>query len=157
MTQARSFAASEKQLKIRMKSTNNIKKITSAMKMISTTKMKGDLARLQAGRHYGLAALDKVFASDELLKKKMPGEVGDVQTVLVPITSDKGLCGAVNSVIVRTCKKIVAEGNRANYTIFSIGEKGSTGLMRPFPDLLKTGITHVATPYNYPSVMAMAG
>ena len=87
----------------------------------------------------------------------MPGEVGDVQTVLVPITSDKGLCGAVNSVIVRTCKKIVAEGNRANYTIFSIGEKGSTGLMRPFPDLLKTGITHVATPYNYPTVMAMAG
>ena len=87
----------------------------------------------------------------------MPGEVGDVQTVLVPITSDKGLCGAVNSVIVRTCKKIVAEGNRANYTIFSIGEKGSTGLMRPFPDLLKTGITQVATPYNYPTVMAMAG
>ena len=76
--------------------------------------------------------------------------------ILVPITSDKGLCGAVNSTIVREVKKIVPSLNRNKTQIFSIGEKGSVGFVRPFPDLLKTSITQIATPYNYPTVMAMA-
>lgn len=48
--QQRSFAVSEKQLKIRMKSVGSISKITKAMKMVSASKMKGDLARLAAGK-----------------------------------------------------------------------------------------------------------
>jgi F-type H+-transporting ATPase subunit gamma len=87
----------------------------------------------------------------------MPGEVGDVATVIVPVSSDKGFCGAINSSIVREVKKVVSAGNRSNYRIFSCGEKGTTGLARPYPDLLKTAITHTASPINYPSVMAMAG
>lgn len=42
----RNFAASEKELKQRMKSVNNIRKITKAMKMVATSKMKADLVRL---------------------------------------------------------------------------------------------------------------
>jgi F-type H+-transporting ATPase subunit gamma len=44
-TQSRGFA-SEKLIKARMKSVNNIAKITKAMKMVSASKMKGDLRRL---------------------------------------------------------------------------------------------------------------
>lgn len=40
--------------------------------------------------------------------------------------------------------------------IFSIGEKGSNGLTRAFPDILRKSISQVGTPYNYPTVMAMA-
>lgn len=39
----RNFAVSEKALKIRMKSVNNIRKITKAMKLVAASKMKGDL------------------------------------------------------------------------------------------------------------------
>ena len=56
--QNRNFAASEKQLKIRMKSVGSIKKITKAMKMVSASKMKGDLRRLDAGKHFGCEAVD---------------------------------------------------------------------------------------------------
>jgi len=42
----RDFAVSEKQLRIRMKSVNSIRKITKAMKMVSASKMKADLKRL---------------------------------------------------------------------------------------------------------------
>ena len=49
----RNFAASEKQLKQRMKSVGSIGKITKAMKMVSASKMKGDLARLAAGKDFG--------------------------------------------------------------------------------------------------------
>ena len=44
------------------------------------------------------------------MQRKMPGEVAEPSIVLVPITSDKGLCGAVNSSIVRNIKKMVDEG-----------------------------------------------
>ena len=86
----------------------------------------------------------------------MSAEPADPVSVLVPITSDKGLCGAVNSSIVREVKRMVQGVNRSKYSIFSIGEKGSGGMVRPFPDMLKFSITHIGTPYNYPTVMALA-
>ena len=43
------------------------------------------------------------------MQRKMPGEVAEPSTVVVPITSDKGLCGAVNSSIVRNVKRMVEE------------------------------------------------
>ncbi len=52
-TATRSFGASEKSLKIRMKSVNSIRKITKAMKMVAASKMKGDLQRLERGKYFG--------------------------------------------------------------------------------------------------------
>ena len=86
----------------------------------------------------------------------MPGDIADPTMVYVPITSDKGLCGAVNSSIVRDVKKSLIGKNRSKVTIFSIGDKGSTGMIRPFPDCLKFSISQIGSPYNYPVVMAMA-
>ena len=154
--QARGFAAGEKQLKIRMKSVGSIKKITKAMKMVSASKMKGDLKRLDQGKHFGCDAVDMIFKSDQFLQRKMPGELSEPSQVFVPITSDKGLCGAVNSSIVRDVKKFVIGKNRSKIQIFSIGDKGSVGMVRPFPDMLKYSISQIGTPYNYPVVMAMA-
>ena len=87
----------------------------------------------------------------------MPADIADPSTVYVPITSDKGLCGAVNSACVRQVKRIM-EGvsNRQRHKIFSIGDKGSSGFVRPFPDIFKESITKVGTPYNYPTCMSMA-
>ena len=86
----------------------------------------------------------------------MPGDIAEPNMVYVPITSDKGLCGAVNSSIVRDVKKSVIGKNRSKIQIFSIGDKGSVGMIRPFPDMLKFSISQIGTPYNYPVVMAMA-
>ena len=47
-----------------------------------------------------------------------------VKTLVVPISSDKGLCGGVNSNIVRNTKELIAN-NRDKFKIFSIGDKGS--------------------------------
>lgn len=98
-----------------------------------------------------------IFKSDQFMQRKMPADPIDAATVFVPITSDKGLCGGVNSACVREIKKMmVGITNRQRYKIFSIGDKGSVGFMRPFPDMLKTSITKVGTPYNYPTIMSMA-
>jgi len=152
----RDFAVSEKQLRIRMKSVNSIRKITKAMKMVSASKMKADLARLHAGREFGCNAVDMIFKSDQFMQRKMGSEPADPSMVIVPITSDKGLCGAVNSTIVREVKKMAKDINRGKTQIFSIGEKGTAGMARPFPDMLRTSISQIGTPYNYPTIMAMA-
>lgn len=78
--------------------------------------------------------------------------------VVVPITSDRGLCGGINSSIVREIKyKITHSPNRGNYSIITLGEKGAAALIRPFPDLVKLSISEVATPLNYPTVGSIAG
>ena len=87
-----------------MKSVGSIGKITKAMKMDSAAKMKQDLARLNRGREYGFNAIDMIFKSDQFMQRKMPAAKDDASVMYVPITSDKGLCGAVNSTCVRQVK-----------------------------------------------------
>ena len=69
---------------------------------------------------------------------------------MVPITSDKGLCGGTNSNIVRLIKATV-KNNRSEYKIFPIGDKGSVALARPMPDLMDGALTHMTTPINFPT------
>lgn len=48
--------------------------------------------------------------------------------MLVPITSDKGLCGAVNSSIIREVRTTIRQ-NRSGYKLFIIGEKVSDEIL----------------------------
>lgn len=121
--------------------------------------MKADLARMEAGKDFAYASIDKIFKSDLIMQRKTQGlTIGGGKTVLVPITSDKGLCGGINSGIVREIKyKIAHSQNRANFTIVPIGEKGTSALIRPFPDLVRTSISDVQMPLNYPTAGSLAG
>ena len=151
----RNFAVSEKALKIRMKSVNNIRKITKAMKLVAASKMKGDLMRLENGKNFG-GALDMMFKDDTYMQRKAPEAPQNPRTMLVPLTSDKGLCGAVNSSIVRYVRDLVNAGDRSRFSIFAIGDKGISGLKRGMPDLLKVAISDVTKPMNYPTCMAVS-
>jgi len=61
------FGANLKALKIRMKAVGNIAKITKAMKMVATSKMKIELRRLDAGRHFGVGSVQKVLDNESYL------------------------------------------------------------------------------------------
>lgn len=137
---SRNFAVSEKALKTRMKSVNNIRKITKAMKLVAASKMKGDLMRLERGQHFGNQAVDMVFKTDMYMQRRAPEAPNNPKTLLVPLTSDKGLCGGVNSSIVRTVRDIVNKSDRSRMQVFAIGDKGVAGLNRNMPDLMKTAI-----------------
>ena len=108
----RPFGANEKQLKIRMKSVNNIRKITKAMKMVAAAKMKGDLLRLENGKDFGHGALDMMFKSDLYMQRRAPEAPSDPKLLLVPLTSDKGMCGSINSGVVREVKDYISHHNR---------------------------------------------
>lgn len=152
--QHRNFGANEKALKIRMKSVNSIKKITKAMKMVATAKMKGDLRRLAAGKEFGVSSIDNMFAQDTYMKERLPSMAGGKE-LLVPVTSDKGMCGSINSGIIRNVRDYVATKERSNLAIFSVGDKGAVGMVRSMGDLIRVGVSEISTPYNYPTAMAL--
>jgi F-type H+-transporting ATPase subunit gamma len=66
----RNFGVSEKSLKLRMKSVNNIRKITKAMKLVAASKMKGDLQRLERGKYFGNQSIDMIFKSDTYMQRR---------------------------------------------------------------------------------------
>lgn len=70
--------------------------------------------------------------------------------MLVPVTSDKGLCGGVNSNIIREVKAMV-KADRSAYKLFVVGDKGSVALSRSMSDILDSAITNINTPINFPT------
>ena len=100
-TPACNFGAGQlKLLKIRMKAIDNIRKITKAMKMIAQTRMKAQTRILDNGKNFGLGSVQKLLDNETYLQKKLP-EYSIKKSLIVPVTSDKGLCGGCNSAIVR--------------------------------------------------------
>ena len=57
-----------------------------------------------------------ILAAETYLQKKSP-QVNIKKTLLVPITSDKGLCGSTNSVIIKQVKLKVLK-NRDEFKVF---------------------------------------
>jgi F-type H+-transporting ATPase subunit gamma len=153
--QKANFGANEKIIKLRMKSVGSIQKITKAMKMVAASKMKADLTRLEAGREFGIRTIQNVFANESYLQKKKQETGPAKKTLIVPITSDRGLCGGVNSGIVREIKGMVSP-NRQAYRLFVIGEKGTSALMRPFPELLNTSVSELLYPVNFTITSSIA-
>ena len=89
-----------KAIKNRMRAVESIKKITKAMKMVAASKMKQDVQRLDKAKFFGINTMTKVMDSEAYLqKKKTP--VAVKRTLLVPLSTDKGLCGGINSGVVR--------------------------------------------------------
>lgn len=82
------FGANEKLLKIRMNAVNNIRKITSAMKMVATAKMRHDMDRLGKGKDFGVSVVPTILANDEYMSK-MSGDFEPQSTLIVPFSTDK--------------------------------------------------------------------
>lgn len=54
-----------------MKAVGNIGKITKAMKMVASSKMRADISRLNNGRDFGVHMMPKVFDLDTYSKSKV--------------------------------------------------------------------------------------
>jgi F-type H+-transporting ATPase subunit gamma len=125
---------------------------------VAASKMKADLARLEGGKDFAYQSIEKIFKSDLGMQRKTQGlVVGGGKTLIVPITSDRGLCGGINSGLIREIKyKINHSANKSLFSIITIGEKGTSALVRPFPDLFRGSISEVSLPLNYPTVCSLA-
>ena len=106
-------------LRRRVRSVKNIQQITRAMKFISASRLKKAQDRAFAARPYAtrmLAVLNSLATRVDSTTHPLLSERNETKTMLVVITSDKGLCGSFNSTIIKgATNKIESEaGNKGH-------------------------------------------
>ncbi len=122
--------ASGKEIRTKIKSVKNTQKITRAMEMVATSKMRKAQERMRAARPYGekirnvaanLSAAFVDYTHPYLLKRDVVKRVG-----LITITSDKGLCGGLNTNSLRLAVNRMKEWhqNGVETSVTAIGNKG---------------------------------
>lgn len=119
------------------------------MKMVAAAKMRQDVSRLERARTFGVNTIPSILDSETYLAKKKANFTAK-KWLLCPITSDKGLCGGVNSSVVREVKAMVKVDRNA-YKLFVLGDKGSVALSRSMADIMDSAITNVGLPMNFPT------
>jgi F-type H+-transporting ATPase subunit gamma len=128
--------ASGKEIRNKIKSVENTRKITKAMEMVAASKMRKAQDRMRAARPYG-EKIRRVAAnlSHALSEYKHPFLIkrDPVRTAgLILVTSDKGLCGGLNSNVLRMVigymKEFDAQGKK--YQVTCIGNKGFSFMQR---------------------------
>jgi F-type H+-transporting ATPase subunit gamma len=122
--------AKGRELKGRIKSVENTKKITRTMEMVATSKMKRAVDRVAAARPYA-AALAEVIGdlySDELAEQfpllRQPAKMQRVAHII--LTSNRGLCGAFNANLVKEARTQLAalEQRGMQVELHVVGKKG---------------------------------
>jgi F-type H+-transporting ATPase subunit gamma len=126
--------ANLKVIRIRISSVKSTRQITSAMKMVSAAKLRKAQDKIVRLRPYAnklyeiLVALNQSLSDSEV--DNVYGRVSSPEKILiVVITSNRGLCGAFNSNVIREVRRLIAENYNNQYKsgslrILTIGKKG---------------------------------
>lgn len=121
-------AATPLDIKRKIRSVQNTQQITKAMKMVAAARLRRAEARMRAVRPYSeiinefLLQILPLLTGDEspLVDERETKAVG-----LIVITSDKGLCGAFNSNIIRRAVSLMNERPGLEYRVFCLGKKAA--------------------------------
>ena len=126
--------ANLKEIRNRISSVSSTMQITSAMKMVSAAKLKKAQDAITAMRPYS----NKLTALLQNLSSNLDAESGSkfaesrpVKTVLiVAITSNRGLCGAFNSNIIKQTNQLAEIYSDKKVSVVAIGKKGNDVLSK---------------------------
>jgi len=118
--------ANLKEIRNRISSVSSTMQITSAMKMVSAAKLKKAQDAITAMRPYSdkltqmlVDLSSSVDFEDEFLQARKVNNL-----LVVCITSNRGLCGAFNSNVIKECTHL-ASSSAENISFFCIGKKGN--------------------------------
>jgi F-type H+-transporting ATPase subunit gamma len=141
--------AAGKEIRTKINSVQNTRKITKAMEMVAASKMRKAQERMRAARPYSekirqLAAnLSHANLSEyrhPFLAKRAEGAAQRIGVILV--TTDKGLCGGLN-----TNMKQWEEGGSGDIRVTAIGNKGLSFMQRLGANIVSS-VTHLGdTPH----------
>lgn len=138
-----------KDLKNRIASVKSTQKITKAMQMVASAKLRRATEAAEAARPYAermdkvLAGLGAAYAGKEGAPALLGGNGSDKTHLLIVATADRGLCGGFNSSIARKARdhvnQLLAEGKTVK--ILTVGRKGYDVLRRLFADNIVESIS----------------
>ena len=126
--------ANLKEIRNRISSVSSTMQITSAMKMVSAAKLKKAQDAITAMRPYA----EKLTELLQNLSANLDGDAGgefttqrEIKKVLiVAITSNRGLCGAFNSNVIKEVKNRASFYEGKQVDVFAIGKKGNDALSK---------------------------
>ncbi len=148
--------ASLRTIRRRIRSVRSISQVTKAMEMVSASKMRRAQARVLAARPYAshiqemiadLAARPGPDAAVHPLLQQRPARnrIG-----LIVMTSDRGLCGALNSnVMRRAATDILEAGGPGAVEMVTVGRRGQDYLLRRHVPVQAT----FTQPGDYPGIV----
>uniref|UniRef100_A0A7S3FJ70 ATP synthase subunit gamma n=1 Tax=Prasinoderma singulare TaxID=676789 RepID=A0A7S3FJ70_9VIRI len=135
-------------VKQRMKSVRNVEKITKAMKMVAASKLRQAETKMALSRGIWMPFY-RLFGN--------PVDAEAENVLLVPFTSDKGLCGGVNSTIVKYSRALMELQSESKSSMVVIGEKGKAQLERKEGDKINSFIGDMAkVTITFPQVSMIA-
>ncbi|MCC7312143.1 MAG: F0F1 ATP synthase subunit gamma [Sulfuritalea sp.] len=146
-----------KEIRTKIKSVQNTRKITKAMEMVAASKMRKAQERMRAARPYSekirrLAAnLSQANVTEYRHAFLSRGEVAEVKRVgLIVVTTDKGLCGGLNTNVLRQALSSMRQwqaGGVTDIQVTCIGNKG-LGFMQRAGAKVISHVTHLGdTPH----------
>ena len=151
--------ASSKEIRTKIKSVQGTRKITKAMEMVAAAKMRKAQERMRTARPYGdkirniaahLARANPEYRHPFLVQRENLRRVG-----IITVTTDKGLCGGLNTNILRTLtiklRELEAAGVEAQLT--AIGTKGLVFMQRLGANIVSQ-VTHLG---NRPHMEKLIG
>jgi F-type H+-transporting ATPase subunit gamma len=131
-----------KDLKNRIESVKNTRKITKAMQMVAAAKVRRAQEAAEAGRPYAerfnavLGSLAASVGGSDSAPMLLRGTGSDQTHLLVVMTAERGLCGGFNSNIAKLAKQHAADLVAAGKTvkIITVGKKGRDSMKRDLGD-----------------------
>ena len=125
--------AGTKEIKRRIKSVKNTKKITKAMELVAASKMKRAVSNTLSSRLYAEYSWELLTSlSTKLEEITHPFFIENTKiekSLLVLITSNRGLCGSYNSQAIKTALSIIKKSDK-NLDIITVGKKGDVAMQR---------------------------
>lgn len=114
-----------REIKGRLKSVHNIQKITQAMKVVASARLKKAQERILGARPYAFRISDVIHdLADHINKDAHPllaAHPGG-KTALLVVTADRGLCGSFNGNVLRRAQAYLKEN--PSVTLLVVGKKG---------------------------------
>ncbi len=145
--------AGGKEIRTKIKSVQNTQKITRAMEMVAASKMRKAQDRMRAARPYAekirnvaahLSHANPEYKHPFLVKRENPSRIG-----VIVVTSDKGLCGGLNTNVLRMVLARMKEweGAKQGIEVCAIGNK-ALGFMQRIGASVLSQATHLGdTPH----------
>ncbi len=121
--------ANLKEIRNRIVSVSSTMQITSAMKMVSAAKLKKAQDAITSMRPYASKLNNLIQNLSSSLEPEMNSPFVSVREknsiLLVVITSNRGLCGAFNSNVIKKTRQLAEEFSNKKVSLITIGKKGS--------------------------------
>jgi F-type H+-transporting ATPase subunit gamma len=128
--------ASSREIRRRIRSIRNISQITRAMEMVAASKMRRAQQRVVATRPYSekiaavIASLGGAAHAGEETSFPLLDQRPVQRAAVILITPDRGLCGALNTNVIRRASRYILDEATVPVSVIAVGRKGRDFMLR---------------------------